>query len=259
MNPLPRILLVDDDDEITEMLGAYLQRYGMLTHTAHDGPSMRAALAHTATDLIVLDWMLPDTTGLALAAEVRETTQTPVIMLTARATAIDRIMGLEAGADDYLTKPFEPRELVARIQCVLRRSAAKSPDPTAANVAAASVVAFDGWELHRNRRQLRSPNGTVVPLSTAEFRLLNTFLNKPHALLSRHQLLDEARGRAVEQSDRSIDLLVSRLRSKLTPSTGTGTGTGTDTGAGPTIKTIRGGGYIFTVGQVAPSTAWATH
>lgn len=249
MNTVPRILLVDDDEEITCMLAAYLQRYGMHTHTACDGPSMRAALARTATDLVVLDWMLPDTSGLALAAELRAGSHTPVIMLTARTSALDRVHGLEAGADDYVTKPFEPRELVARIQCVLRRCAGESPATVTAHVAAAGVVAFDGWELHRNRRQLRTPSGTVVPLSTAEFRLLNTFLNKPHALLSRHQLLDEARGRAVEQSDRSIDLLVSRLRSKLTHSPGTG----------PAIKTIRGGGYMFTADHIAPSAAGSMH
>jgi len=249
MNALPNILVVDDDEDITQLLSAYLRRYQLNTCTAHDASSMRQVLAHTPVDLIVLDLMLPGTDGMALAQELRARTRLPIIMLTARASAFDRILGLESGADDYLTKPFEPRELVARIQSVLRRCAPQANDPRP-TVASAGVVLFDGWQLNRSRRHLQSPQGTVVPLSDAEYRLLNTFLNKPHALFTRDQLLEQARGRGTDQLDRSIDLLVSRLRHKLAPPDG-------PPQAEPVIKTVRGAGYMFTARHVAAGVAWA--
>lgn len=236
---MPHILVVDDDPDITQLLAEYLQRYRFSTSCAHDAASMRAALAHEAVDLVVLDWMLPGTDGLTLARELRQRNRLPVIMLTARAGAFDCVMSLENGADDYMSKPFEPRELVARIQAVLRRvreRPAHSPAP-----AHSDIVRFDGWELHRIERQLTAPDGTVLPLSNAEFRLLNTFLQHPRKLLSREQLLDEARGRDSEAFDRSIDLLVSRLRQKMARANGS---------RAEQIKTIRGAGYMFNAQQV---------
>lgn len=248
MNALPNILVVDDDADITQLLSAYLQRYRFNTCTAHDAASMRQVLQHTPVDLVVLDLMLPGTDGMALAQELRAQTRLPIIMLTARTSAFDRILGLENGADDYLTKPFEPRELVARIQSVLRRCGLSHGQATP-TVASAGVVRFDGWQLDRARRHLQSPTGTVVPLSDAEYRLLNTFLSKPHALFTRDQLLEQARGRGVDQLDRSIDLLVSRLRHKLATPEGCATS--------PVIKTVRGAGYMFTARSVAAGVAWS--
>ncbi|WP_342617932.1 response regulator transcription factor [Rhodoferax sp. GW822-FHT02A01] len=237
------ILLVDDDAEITELLGEYLTRFNYEVHCASDGPSMREQLRRHNVDLVVLDIMLPGADGLMLAREIRRQTRTPIIMLTARTSTLDRILGLENGADDYMSKPFEPRELVARIQSVLRRS--QGPQPEEA-VASSEVVVFDGWELHRNLRTLVSPTGLVVALSNAEFRLLNTFLSTPRRLLSRDQLMEQARGRAMDAFERSIDLLVSRLRHKLAD----------DSREVSMIKTIRGAGYMFNVQSVQGRVAW---
>lgn len=244
MNTKTTILLVDDDTEITELLGEYLSRFHFEVHTAHDADSMRAQLDRHTVDLVVLDVMLPGTDGLTLSREIRERSQIPVIMLTARTTTFDRIMGLENGADDYMGKPFEPRELVARIHTVLRR--AQAPRDTAPSVARSDVVCFDGWELHREERTLRSPTGLVVALSNAEFRLLSTFLQTPRRLFSRDQLMEQARGRAMDAFERSIDLLVSRLRQKLAD----------DSDEPSMIKTVRGAGYMFNVQSVQGRMAW---
>jgi len=238
------ILIVDDDAEITELLGEYLSRFNFEVHTACDADSMRAQLARHAVNLVVLDVMLPGTDGLTLSREIRERSQIPVIMLTARTTTFDRIMGLESGADDYMGKPFEPRELVARIHTVLRRS--QGAKEVAPNVARSDVVCFDGWELHREERTLVSPTGLVVALSNAEFRLLNTFLQTPRRLFSRDQLMEQARGRAMDAFERSIDLLVSRLRQKLAD----------DPDEPSMIKTVRGAGYMFNVQSVQGRMAW---
>ncbi len=238
------ILIVDDDAEITELLGEYLSRFNFEVHTACDADSMRAQLARHAVNLVVLDVMLPGTDGLTLSREIRERSQIPVIMLTARTTTFDRIMGLENGADDYMGKPFEPRELVARIHTVLRRS--QGAKEVAPNVARSDVVCFDGWELHREERTLVSPTGLVVALSNAEFRLLNTFMQTPRRLFSRDQLMEQARGRAMDAFERSIDLLVSRLRQKLAD----------DPDEPSMIKTVRGAGYMFNVQSVQGRMAW---
>ncbi|MBP8019494.1 MAG: response regulator transcription factor [Hylemonella sp.] len=244
MTPKPLILLVDDDTDITELLSAYLARFDFEVHCASDGVAMRAQLTRLAVDLVVLDVMLPGTDGMALAREIRHLSQIPVIMLTARVSTLDRIIGLESGADDYMTKPFEPRELVARIQSVLRRS--KPANDGHASVGACDIVAFDGWELRRNERTVVSPNGVVVALSNAEFRLLNTFLQTPRRLFSRDQLMAQARGRSMDSFDRSIDLLVSRLRQKLTG----------ESAESSMIKTVRGAGYLFNVRSVQGRVAW---
>lgn len=273
---MAHILLVDDDHDITALLSDYLRRYQHTVTCAHHATGMREALAAGVVDLIVLDWMLPGTDGLTLAREVRLASRTPVIMLTARSAPVDCIMGLESGADDFMSKPFEPRELVARIQAVLRRSRDAVPaaddSPRLAN-----VVWFDRWRMHRMERHLTSPAGVVVPLSTAEFRLLNTFLAHPRKLLSREQLLDEARGRGADGYDRSIDLLVSRLRQKLAKGQASPVGAGAAAAGAQTalaqaaeeveevelageaeelIKTVRGAGYMFTARQVHSLPNW---
>lgn len=238
------ILLVDDDADITALLGDYLRRFSFEVHTAEDAHGMREQLAQQRVDLVVLDVMLPGTDGLTLSREIRGRSQIPVIMLTACSSPFDRIMGLESGADDYMGKPFEPRELVARIQTVLRR--AQSSQDAGTNVARSDVVCFDGWELHRDERTLVSPAGLNVALSNAEFRLLTTFLQTPRRLFSRDQLMEQARGRAMDAFERSIDLLVSRLRQKLTQ----------DPECPPMIKTVRGAGYLFNVQSVQGRMAW---
>lgn len=246
---MAHILLVDDDHDITALLSDYLQRYQYTVTCAHEGHGMHQALARHVIDLIVLDWMLPGSDGLTLAREVRAQSRIPVIMLTARSGRFDCVMGLESGTDDYVSKPFEPRELVARIQAVLRR-ARDSGEPSA-RAGDAAVIWFDGWRMHRVERHLTSPSGVVVPLSNAEFRLLSTFVAHPRKLLSREQLLDEARGRDADAFDRSIDLLVSRLRQKLAKGQAVATG-----GADELIKTVRGAGYIFNARQVQGMPAW---
>ena len=195
--------------------------------------------------LPILDLILPGDDGMVLAREVRERSRLPIIMLTARSNPYDRVLGLEIGADDYVSKPFEPRELVARIQSVLRRVGEAQGGCVVDE--ASQVIHFDGWELHRHERRLTSPSGMVVPLSNAEYRLLFTFLQKPQRLFSRDQLMDEARGRGMEAFERSIDLLVSRLRQKLA-----------DNPRDPSmIKTIRGAGYLFSAQTVQGRAAWS--
>lgn len=244
MKPTPHILIVDDDTEITALLSDYLSRFNLVPHVACDGDSMRAQLAQHAIDLVVLDVMLPGVDGLVLSREIRQRSSLPVIMLTARSNPYDRVLGLENGADDYMSKPFEPRELVARIHTVLRRSTQLHDAPS--NLARSEVVCFDGWELHREDRCLTSPTGLVIALSNAEFRLLNTFLQTPRRLFSRDQLMEQARGRAMDAFERSIDLLVSRLRQKLAD----------DSDEPSMIKTVRGAGYMFNVQSVQGRTAW---
>lgn len=223
-----RALIVDDDVPIRELLIDYLARFGILGHGVSDGVGMREAMQQEHFDVVVLDLMLPGEDGLALCRQLRSESDIPILMLTARCEPTDRIIGLELGADDYMAKPFEPRELVARIQTILRRVRDDRSD-TRGN------IRFDNWQLNSVLRQLVSHDGLVVPLSNAEFRLLWVFLERPRRVLSREQLLDAARGRSIEAFDRSIDLLVSRLRQKL----------GDDPKAPALIKTVRGEGYLF--------------
>lgn len=242
------VLVVDDDSSITELLCAYLKDFGYATHAAADGHGMRRVLAEQTIDLIVLDLQLPGDDGLSLTRELRQRTRIPIVMLTGRGTVIDRILGLELGADDYLIKPFEPRELVARIQTVLRRTQPGAPAPTPAESPDA-VVCFDGWRLQREHRHLTSPQGTVVPLSNAEYQLLSTFLKTPRKLFTRDQLMTQARGREAPSVERSIDLLVSRLRQKLA-----------DDPRSPTmIRTVRGEGYVFQAQSVQWQRAGSSH
>ena len=233
MTDSPRILIVDDDPGITALLIDYLARFGLDALGAADGVEMQSQIERHRIDLVVLDLMLPGADGLTLAHALRARSRIPIIMLTARGNPTDRIVGLEMGADDYMSKPFEPRELVARIKTVLRRAASSCPQ--APDAAPSEVIRFDGWQLERGERRLTSPKGLVVPLSNAEYQLLSTFLKAPRRVVSRDQLMTQARGRQMESFDRSIDLLVSRLRQKLFD----------DSGTAALIKTVRGAGYVF--------------
>lgn len=223
------ILVVDDDGEILSLVAKYLRSNGFRVHTARSGPEMNEALRHGAIDLIVLDVMLPGRNGLDLCRDLRRTSSIPVIMLTAKGEETDRIIGLEVGADDYLPKPFNPRELLARINAVLRRVRAqdqRSSEP------GRRAFLFGGWRLDTLKRELANPEGIVVDLSTGEYDLLLAFLEAPQRVLTREFLLDAARNRAIDAFDRSIDVQVSRLRRKL--------GSAEDL-----IKTVRGAGYLF--------------
>jgi two-component system OmpR family response regulator len=244
MKPQSQILVVDDDEGITSLLREYLARFDFGIHSAADGLAMRAQLARQPIDLVVLDLMLPGTDGLTLARELRQRSNIPIIMLSGRAHAVERVVGLEVGADDYMAKPFEPRELVARIQTVLRRTAARN-DP-APDGQGGDILRFDGWALHRHDRQLTSPTGLVVPLSNAEFRLLAIFLAAPRRVFERAQLMVQARGRSMDGDERSIDLLVSRLRQKLEDGSRESS----------MIKTVRGVGYLLDAQTVQNGAAW---
>lgn len=229
-----RILIVDDDPQIRSLLADYLGGYGFTCQEAGDAASMRSALAAQPVDLVILDLMLPGEDGLSLCRNLRAGSDLPIVMLTARGEITDRIVGLELGADDYIVKPFDPRELVARIHTILRRTAA-ARQPAAAAPEQAGEIAFAGWRLNPLTRLLTSPDALAIPLSNAEFRLLWVFIERPRCVLNRDQLLDAARGRAAEAFDRSIDLLVSRLRQKLQD----------DPRLPRLLKTIRGEGYLF--------------
>lgn len=226
------ILIVDDDAEIRSLLSNYLQKNGYRTTSVAEGKGMLAALDNGRVDLIVLDLMLPGDDGLVLCRNLRVRSDIPVIMLTARGEDMDRILGLEMGADDYLPKPFNPRELLARIKSILRRAKAL---PGNREIDAAARVNFAGWALDAISRQLVSPQGMVVPLSGSEYRLLQIFLNHPNRILSRDQLMDLMRGRGTDPFERSIDVQVSRLRHRLAD----------DAKEPAIIKTVRGEGYIL--------------
>jgi two-component system, OmpR family, response regulator len=227
----PHILVVDDDREIRDLLTRFLVKHGLRVSAARDGVEMMKILDGAAIDLVVLDLMLPGEDGLSLCRKLRATSVLPVVMLTAMGEETDRIVGLEMGADDYLPKPFNPRELLARIKAVLRRTqtVAKGETPPG------DLLRFDGWILELGARRLLSPVGEEVELSTGEFDLLMAFLTHPRRVLSRDQLLDLARGRTAAPFDRSIDIQVMRLRRKVE----------SDPKEPRLIKTVRGGGYMF--------------
>jgi two-component system OmpR family response regulator len=234
MNTTPHILIVDDHHEIRELVARVLGREGFRASVAADGKAMRKVLADSRIDLILLDLMLPGEDGLSLCRAIRADSAIPIIMLTAKGEEVDRVIGLEMGADDYLPKPFGSRELIARIRAVLRRG---TPDPArAAREPAARRYRFDRWVLDTETRDLLRADGVTVPLSTGEYDLLLALAERPQRVLSREQLLDLARGRAAVAFDRSIDTQVSRLRRKLEQ----------DPADPKLIKTIWGGGYMFT-------------
>lgn len=227
------LLVVDDDRDIRDLLSEILCRYGYHVSTACDAAEMARVLSATQVDLVILDVMLPGQDGLSICRELRTSSDLPVIMLTAMGETTDRIIGLEVGADDYLPKPFEVRELLARIKAVLRRISIGSVPKTSQEQ---NILCFVGWRLDLAKRQLTSPTDVVVDLTSGEFDLLAAFAERPQRVLSRDQLLDLARGRNASPFDRSIDVQVSRLRRKLN----------VEPGAEPMIKTIRNGGYLFT-------------
>ncbi len=222
------LLIVDDDPEIRDLLQDYLQRNGYTVSTAKDGQTMWRVLEREHIELLVLDIMMPGDDGLILCRQLRATSDIPVIMLTALGDDTDRIIGLEMGADDYLSKPFNPRELLARIRGILRRSGGDIRD--------ADKLRFAGWIMDRAARHLISADNVIINLSTGEYRLLEAFIDHPNRVLNRDQLMDTLQGRDWGPYDRSIDVQVSRLRRKLKDST-------QDT---PLIKTVRGEGYVFT-------------
>jgi two-component system OmpR family response regulator len=224
------ILIVDDDEQIRQLLREYLAGFGMSVTGVTDGVAMEESLAKNSFDLVILDLMLPGEDGLSLCRSLRVKSDIPILMLTARGEAMDRVVGLEVGADDYIVKPFEPRELVARIQSILRRSRSGRGSLTEKKEAE-----FMGWRLDLILRQLVSPDQIVIPLSNAEFRLLAVLVEHPNRVLTREFLLDEARGRGMELFDRSIDILISRVRQKLND----------DPRTPSLIKTVRGEGYLF--------------
>ena len=234
MQGAPHILIVDDHREIRELVARVLSKEGFRVSAAADGRAMHKALADGRIDLILLDLMLPGEDGLSLCRGLRAQSDIPIIMLTAKGDEIDRIVGLEMGADDYLPKPFSSRELVARIRAVLRRS----HEPAQAGDAGQRPkrYRFDRWTLDTGSRELQRADGIVVPLSTGEYDLLIAMVERPQRVLNRDQLLDLARGRSVAGLDRSIDTQVSRLRKKLE----------LDPADPKIIKTVWGGGYTFT-------------
>lgn len=233
MEGAPHILIVDDNREIRDLLTRLLTKDGLRVSTAPDGRAMRKVLGESRIDLIVLDLMLPGEDGLTLCRQLRAESAIPVIMLTAKGEEIDRVVGLEMGADDYVAKPFSSRELLARIKAVLRRAQSLPAD---ARSSEGANFRFAGWTLDMAKRELVSADGVIVPLSTGEYDLLLAFIRHPQRVLSRDQLLDLARGRAATVFDRSIDTQVSRLRRKIE-------GNPKDP---EVIKTVWGGGYIFT-------------
>jgi two-component system OmpR family response regulator len=226
----PHILVVDDDQEIRRLLGRYLAAQGFRVSMAASGREMEEMLATHRIEFVVLDLMLPDASGLDLCRALRARSAVPILLLTALKEDVDRIIGLEIGADDYLGKPFNPRELVARIRAVLRRTASAEPKP-----AEARAFRFAGFRAAPQTRTVLDPAGAEVPLTGAEFDLLMAFLERPGRILSRDQLLDITRGREAGPFDRSVDVLVSRLRRKLGDSTF------------QILKTLRNGGYQFSV------------
>ena len=232
------LLIVDDDKEIRNLLTDYLEQADYRVSAVGDGKAMRRMLESNRIDLVILDLMLPGEDGLTLCRELRGKTNLPVLMLTARGDEVDRIIGLEMGADDYLAKPFNPRELLARIKSVVRRAQAMPPNMETDKV---HTLRFAGWTLDVATRNVTAADGLVVPLSGAEYRLLRVFLDHPQRVLAREQLLELANGREAILFDRSIDVLVGRLRKRLRD----------DSREPVLIKTVRGEGYVLATSVVS--------
>ena len=232
MGEPPHLLVVDDHREIRDALSKYLTKHDYRVTRADSAGAARRVLDGSRIDLVVLDVMMPGEDGLSLCRHIRAKSEVPIIMLTAMAEETDRVVGLELGADDYVTKPFNPRELLARIKAVLRRAHSLPPQPEQPT---ARQLRFDRWTFDVARRELMAEDGVAVPLSTGEFLLLGVFLRRPGMVLTRDQLLDLTRGREAVVFDRSIDNQVSRLRKKIE----------LDPRRPQLIKTHWGGGYSF--------------
>jgi two-component system OmpR family response regulator len=237
MNAQPHLLIVDDDKELCALLSKFLARHGYRVSIAHNGREMASILEASRVSLVILDLMLPHENGLALCRQLRATGTLPIIMLTAMGDEVDRIIGLEMGADDYLAKVANPRELLARVRAVLRR--AGTPE-AGAPTDQKRILEFAGWRLDVTHRQLYSTKDALVPLRAGEFELLLAFVERPQRVLSRDQLLDLSRGRAANVFDRSIDVQISRLRRKIEP----------DPKEPTLIRTVRNGGYILAANVV---------
>ncbi|KQZ50003.1 two-component system response regulator [Rhizobium sp. Root149] len=230
-----RILIVDDDPRIRQMVTRYFEDEGFVVHGAADGNGMRKALADHTIDLILLDLVLPQSEdGLALAREVRAGSDVPIVMLTGRDDVLDRIIGLEVGADDYIPKPFHLREVLARVRSILRRR--KPAEPAQSHADPGQTLEFDGWRLEIHRRRLLNPDQQEIELTTGEFDMLTVMIRNAGRVLTREMLMDQTRGRQFDAYDRAIDAQIARLRKKIEPNP-----------AQPTfIRSVRGVGYIFT-------------
>ena len=237
MNDIAHILIVDDQQEICDVVQEYLTGEGYRVSTAHDGAGMRRVMGQSPADLVILDLMLPGEDGLTLARALRSESGIGIIILTGRGETVDRIIGLEMGADDYLPKPFHLRELLARVKAVLRRAQDRGGGGAGGDgTPSRSRARFSGWNLDLSSRELTSPGGQEVRLTTGEFDLLTAFVHNANQVLTRDRLLDLARNREAGPFDRTIDVQVGRLRRKLE-----------DDPQNPSlIKTVRGSGYIFT-------------
>ena len=236
MTKEPHILIVDDERDIRDPLATYFERNGMRVSKAENAAAARQILAAQAIDIVLLDIMMPGEDGLALTSFIRATRSTPVILLTAKAEETDRIVGLEVGADDYVTKPFSPRELLARVKAVLRRTAGNSAGAPV-HTPAGENYAFGPWVLKTGERELVGADGVAVPLSSGEYSLLLAFVTRPKRVLTRDQLLDLSQGSEMAAFARSIDNHISRLRKKLEE----------DPRDPKLIKTVWGGGYTLAV------------
>lgn len=235
MTEKSHILVVDDDKRVRTLLQRYLTDEGFRVSLAEDGAAMRQILADGPADLILLDLVLPGEDGLALARKIRMTSETPIIMLTGKGKMVDRVIGLEMGADDYIAKPFHLREVLARIRTVLRRAPVAPKGVADAVDPAAEVLRFGGRSLDLTKREFRDADGTVVSLTAAEFDLLAVFVGHPNRPLDRDRLMDLARNQDWTPYDRAIDTQVARLRKKIEP----------NPSEPQFIKTVRGVGYVF--------------
>ena len=230
MSAAPTVIVVEDDPGLRVLTARALQENGYAVRTASAAPEMWQALSAGPADLILLDIMLPGTDGIELCRQLRQSSDVPIIFISARATETDRVVGLELGADDYLGKPFSTRELIARVRALLRRSSAEPRPRSQVN----EVIRFDGWSINPGRRELLSPTGAAVELTGAEFDLLMSLVEHSGRIVARERLIELSRSRIGDSSDRSVDVLVSRLRRKLSVE-----------GSEPPIVTVRGIGYMF--------------
>jgi two-component system, OmpR family, response regulator len=233
MLPEPHILIVEDDREIRALVARFLKANGFRVSTAGDGREMDRVLADSRIDLVILDLMLPGEDGLSICRRLRATQKLPIVIISAKGEELDRVVGLELGADDYIVKPFGSREVLARVRAVLRRTAAQ---PAGADTVLPAAFRFHGWMLDSLRRTLVDPNGARISVTDGEFDLLRVFCQRAGRLLSRDQLIDLTQGRAAGPNERSIDILVVRLRRKIEA----------DPQDPQFIRTVRSGGYLFT-------------
>jgi two-component system OmpR family response regulator len=238
MDSISRVAVVEDDPEISRMMTNYMTDHGFEVTAARSGRDLDRVMSGSKIDCVILDVGLPGEDGLSICRRLRGKSTVPIIMVTGRGTETDRIVGLELGADDYLPKPFNPRELVARVRAVMRRSTAGAEQQQAQ---VPQVLVFEGWRLDMARRQLITPDGTPRTLTSGEFNILSIFCQNPRKVLSRDDLLDLLHGRAAAVFDRSIDVQISRLRRKIE----------TNLKDPSFIKTVRYGGYFFTPQVIA--------